>query len=226
MSSNNFDSTMQSNLLSDAEYAMQIAREESGSSSDVEALNGQFNQFNNITNIRDETRAREYELLKKESDLIKKENEESKKKYEDIKKVNETAVRYDQMKRDYESVKREKDLLSNNLYRDRYDIDKERRLLNLGLNLIPYTSINRNNLEDKIAQVVKQEMNKSVDTQKNEEELLLLIKTLIKKSEPSRKPVRRIKRKSAKKSKKKSAKKSKKKSAKNPNKKSKKKSAK
>ena len=225
MSSNNFDNTMQSNLLSDSEYAMQIAREESGSSSDVEVLNSQFNQLNNINNARDENRAREYELLKKESDLIKKENEESKKKYEDIKKVNET-VRYDQMKRDYESIKREKDLLSNNLYRDRYDIDKERRLLNLGLNMIPYTSINRNNLEDKIAQVVKQEMNKSVDTQKNEDELLLLIKTLIKKSEPSRKPVRRIKRKSAKKSKKKSAKKSKKKSAKKPAKKSKKKSTK
>jgi hypothetical protein len=223
-------------LADDEEFAKQILRDESGSDSDVDILKSQYNILDTHNKSINDRRESEYEKLKQESEILKREKEQEHKRYENIRHEKEQEQKryenirhekeqeqkkYEQIKKEYDNNKYKVDLLHDNLYREKYDIDKERRLLNIGLNLIPsYSSINRNILEDKIESLVKKEVQKGSDTQKSEIELINLVKELIKKSEPRRRPPKKkspkkksSKKKSAKKksAKKKSAKKSKKK---------------
>jgi hypothetical protein len=183
-------------MRNDEEYARNLSREESGSDSDSDALKVQGSLLGDFNNERDTNRDRERANLKRESEQLKRERDQMK-------------IESDTMRRSYDSANRERNNANTQLYREKYDNEKERRLRDFGLNLIPHQSIiGRNFLENKIEQLVKRELKRG-DDQKSESELSELIKSLIKKSTTSRKPI----------SKKKSSKK------KEPNKKSSKKKA-
>jgi hypothetical protein len=94
-----------------------------------------------------------------------------------------------------------------------YNWDKDRRLRLLGLGLLPsaYDGFRKTSMEDKINELIKKELNKETTTskEKTDSELMSLVKTLIKKNTPTRKPPKKKSKKKSvkKKSKKKSVKK-------------------
>jgi outer membrane biosynthesis protein TonB len=101
-----------------------------------------------------------------------------------------------------------------------YDTAKENRLRLLGSRLIPTYSDTyyKNTVEDKINELIKKELTKETTSvsPKTDSEMIKLVKTLIKKTTPKKKSVKKPKKKSVKKPKKKSVKKPKKKSVKKP----------
>ena len=188
-------------IRSDEEYARQLAREDSHSDSDIDAIKFQGSLLDDLNKERDDS-------------IEKERNASREKEREQLRRESEQNIRErDQIKKSYDDARRERDQAQTQLYREKYDIDKERRLRNLGLNLIPsYSTVSKNFLDDKIENLVKRELKRG-DDQKSESELMDLIKSLVEKSTTRRKhPIRRKpKKKSANKSKKKSANKSKKK---------------
>jgi hypothetical protein len=206
-----YEESKQTQIESDKSYAMKLARDESMSDSESDSINFQSLRLNESNKVRNDNLSKDIELEKsrlyRESEQIKIERDRMKKYYDD------TARNHH---RDQ----------TQQLYREKYDIEKERRLMNLGLNLIPsHAYVGRNILEDKIETLVKRELNKD-NNQRSESDLIELITSLVKKSAPTRRPPKKksathsrpTKKKSAKKksAKKKSAKKksAKKKSAK------------
>lgn len=207
-------------VSSDEEYARQLAKElgaenQAQAFSDYEDFQPSSNKPSpsppSSSNNNDSVRHHQdmvniqyqSEQFKKERDLARQERDENKR-------------RAEQERLNRESTERTLNAVKANR---KYDWEKDRRLKILGLNLLPstYDGFRRTSMEDKINDLIKKELQKETQSskEKSDSEMLSLVKTLIKKNTPTRKPRKKsvkkksVKKKSAKKKpvKKKSAKK-------------------
>ena len=177
-----------------------VLKERSDHKSDSDLINSSSDKFHDIVARERAAEQRELAAKKLEADYTQdrnRANDRATKAIEDYAKE-----RKDRLRAEYE-LRAEKNSRI-------YDFDKELRLKNLGLRLIPaYSDIyKRQTMEEKINDLIKKELEKETKSskEKTDLELINLVKTLLKKKAPKKKSVKKPKKKSVKKPKKKSVK--------------------